>query len=293
MIDDDAGQPAAPCQDALPRRHRCRSLRRPDGPGSLRRGLRRRRRGQPVPLGVRLDLHRAVRGGLPARHARRADRDPDPQAVRRRARHAPAGRPAGDRAAPSGSRSSAAGRPGMSAAYYLVAARLRRHGLRGDARPRRHDGHRHPGVPPAARDPAGRDRPHRRRSASSSGSTPRWAATSRWATSSSRASGPSSSRPARRKSRRLGVPGDQLPRGHPGHGLPQATSTWASTPRLAGAGGRGRRRQHGDGCRAVRPAQRRRIVTVLYRRGFAEMPAQAEEVEAAGPRASRSGSGRS
>ena len=46
-------------------------------PGPLRRRLRGRRRGQSVPVRLRLDLHRAVRGGLPSRHARRADRDPD------------------------------------------------------------------------------------------------------------------------------------------------------------------------------------------------------------------------
>ena len=50
-----------------------------------------------------------------------------------------------------------------------------------------------------ARGPPGGDRRGSSASASSSGSTPRWAATSRWATSSARASGRSSWRPAPRR----------------------------------------------------------------------------------------------
>ena len=103
----------------LPCRHGRRPIRRPDRRGALRRGVRGRRRGQSVPVGVRLDLHRAVRKRLPPRRARRTDRDPDAQALRRRARPAPARRPAGDH------RSEkvgivGGGPAGMSAAYYLA-----------------------------------------------------------------------------------------------------------------------------------------------------------------------------
>ena len=104
----------------LPGRHRRRPLRRPDRREALRRGLRRRRRGQSVPVGVRLDLHRAVRERLPPRRARRADRDPDAQALRRRARP-----PARRSTRPATRRTEkvaivGGGPAGMSAAYYLA-----------------------------------------------------------------------------------------------------------------------------------------------------------------------------
>ena len=95
----------------LPRRNGRRAVRRAHRPGQVRRRLRRRRRGQPLPVGVRLDLHRSVRDGLPSRNAGRADRDPAPQALRRRAGQAAAGRASQRASAPRRSPSSAADRP--------------------------------------------------------------------------------------------------------------------------------------------------------------------------------------
>ena len=87
----------------LPGRHRRGAVRRPDRrAGRYDDAYAVAAEVNPVPLGVRLDLHRAVRGRLPARRPRRADRDPDPQAVRRRARHAARGRAAGGHAARAG-----------------------------------------------------------------------------------------------------------------------------------------------------------------------------------------------
>ena len=104
----------------LPGRHGRRSVRRADRRRALRRGLRRRGRGQPVPVGLRLDLHRAVRDRLPARRPRRADRDPDAQALRRRARRAArrSNRPRSTRTEKVGI--VGGGPAGMSAAYYLA-----------------------------------------------------------------------------------------------------------------------------------------------------------------------------
>ena len=101
-------------------RHRRRPVRRADRRRSLRRRVRGRRRGQPVPVGLRLDLHGAVRDGLPPRHARRADRDPDPQALRGRARQAcpRSTRPTIRR--PEKVAIVGGGPAGMSAAYYLA-----------------------------------------------------------------------------------------------------------------------------------------------------------------------------
>ena len=54
--------PIAPCQGACPAGTDAGPVRGPDRRRSLRRGVRRRRRGQSLPVGVRLDLHGAVRG---------------------------------------------------------------------------------------------------------------------------------------------------------------------------------------------------------------------------------------
>ena len=101
--------PVAPAR-RLPGGHRRWPLRRTHRRRPLRRRLRRRRRGQPLPLGLRLDLHGPLRGCLPPRYARRADLDPDAQAVRRGTR-APAAGPAPAGSAPNGWPSSAAARP--------------------------------------------------------------------------------------------------------------------------------------------------------------------------------------
>ena len=130
-----------------------------DRRGTPRRGLCRRCRGQPVPVGLWLDLHGAVRSRLSTGEPRRADLHPDAEAVRRgaRARFHPFPRPAHgetERIAIVGG-----GPAGMSAAYYL--ARLGYPGcrLRGNARPGRHDGDRHPRVSTAPRGaPARRSR---------------------------------------------------------------------------------------------------------------------------------------
>ncbi len=116
----------------------------------------------PFPLGVRLDLHGPVRVCLPARRARRADRDPQAQAIRGRARHAAADRqPA--QAATHGARRDRRRRSGRHVGRVLPRpARLPGDGLRGDARAGRHDGDRDPRLPPAARGAPGGDRPHPR-----------------------------------------------------------------------------------------------------------------------------------
>ena len=110
----DRGPPvsAGAMPDRLPGRHRRRTLRRARRPGPLRRRLCGRGGGQPLPVGLRLDLHGAVRGGLPARRPRRADLDPDDQAVRDGARHAASGRGPDGQARRVASRSSVADRPG-------------------------------------------------------------------------------------------------------------------------------------------------------------------------------------
>ena len=205
---------------------------------------------------------------------------PDHQALRRRARQAPRGPEARPSSASREGRDRRR-RPRRHVGRLLPRPpRLPGHRPRGDARPRRHDGDRHPRVPPAARGPPGGDPAHRRRSASSSGSTPRWAATSRCPTSSARASRRSSSRPAHRKSRRLGVPGDDQ------RGVIPATRflkevNLGEHPRLSGdvivvGGG-------STAMDAARSAKRSgaATVTIVYRRGRADMPAQAEEIEAA------------
>ena len=160
---DEGGRPDGPqgtLPGRLPGRHGCRSVRRADRRRPLRRGLCGRRRGQPVPVGLRLDLHRAVRKRLPPRRPRRADRDPDAQALRRRARQPARGRTAGGQADREGRHRRR--RPGRHVRGVLPrAARLPGDRVRGDADPRRDDGHRDPVLPAAARCPAGRDRPDR------------------------------------------------------------------------------------------------------------------------------------
>jgi ferredoxin len=150
-----------PVPGSLPRRNGRRAVCRADRPGPLRRGLRGRGRGQPIPVGVRLDLHRPVRVGLPARHAGRADRHSASQALCRRGGQAAAGRP------PKNKRKEkvaiVGGGPGRHVGRLLPgSARLRRDRPRGDARAGRHDGHRHPRVPAAARGHPRGDRPDRR-----------------------------------------------------------------------------------------------------------------------------------
>ena len=198
MVDEAPASPIAPCQEACPAGTDAGRYVGLVGAGPLRRGVRGRRRGQPVPVGLRLDLHRAVRGGLPPRRPRRADRDPDPQALRRRARQA-AGRTRARHAARREGRDRRR-RPRRHVGRLVPRPpRLPGHRARGDAGPGRHDGDRHPRVPPAARGPPGRDRSGSSTRASSSGWTPRWAATSRCPTSSARASGRSSSPRAPRR----------------------------------------------------------------------------------------------
>ena len=119
----------------LPGRHGRRPLRRPRRRGSLRRRLRRRGGGQPLPVGLWLDLHGTLRGGLPARRPRRADRDPDHQAVRGRARP-PAARRA-PRPASRRARGDHRRRAGRHVGRLLPGPpRLPGHRLRGDARAR-------------------------------------------------------------------------------------------------------------------------------------------------------------
>ena len=205
----------APCQAACPAGTDAGRYVGLVAAGRIRRCLCRRGRGESVPVRVRLDLHRAVRSGLPPGRARRADRDPRPQAVRGRARHPAADRQADVQAATERV-AIVGGGPGRHVGGLLPGPpRLRRHRPRGDACAGRHDGDRHPGLPPAAGDAAGRDRRGSSTSGSSSGSTRSWAVTSPWPTSSADyqavflATGAPKSRP-------LGRPRRPTPRRHPG-----------------------------------------------------------------------------
>ena len=157
-----AGHARRTLPGGLPGRHRRRPLCRAGGRGQVCRRVRRRRRGQPVPVRVRLDLHGPVRGGLPPRHSRRTDRHPRPEALRsgeRLAARGPTPGPPPDRARRHRRRRARrhVGRlvPGPP--------RLPGDGARGDAHPGRHDGHRHPRVPAAPRGLAGGAQADRRR----------------------------------------------------------------------------------------------------------------------------------
>ena len=68
----------------LPGAHRCARLRHGHRAGRVRARLPDRPRDQSLRLDLRLGVRRAVRGRLPARQDRCADRHPRPQALRRR-----------------------------------------------------------------------------------------------------------------------------------------------------------------------------------------------------------------
>ena len=100
----------------------------------------------------------ACRRGRP----RRADRDPDAEAIRGRARDS-SPRCRRPRGPAHGARRDRRRRTGRDVGRLLPGpARLRRDRHRGDARPRRHDGDRHSRVPAAARRPPGGDQADRR-----------------------------------------------------------------------------------------------------------------------------------
>ena len=113
MKDSGPTGPEGALPGRVPGRHGRRPVRRADRRRALRRRIRRRRRGQPVPVGVRLDLHRAVRG----RVCRRGVLD-EPIAIRTLKRFAaehgelPPVAPPAVRRDGEGRRSSAAARPG-------------------------------------------------------------------------------------------------------------------------------------------------------------------------------------
>ena len=65
-----------PLQVGVPRPHGGGQVRHPDRAGEVPRGLRGGPAAEPSRLDLRPDLRRAVRDGLPARRARRPDRDP-------------------------------------------------------------------------------------------------------------------------------------------------------------------------------------------------------------------------
>ena len=260
--------------------------------GTLRRRLRGRRRGQPVPLRLRLDLHRAVRGRVPPRHARRADLDPHASSVSR-SEHGrlPAVGAAERKRRPERVAIVGGGPAGMSAAYYLVRLGYGGDRVRGDAGAGRHDGDRHPGVPAAARGPpARRSGSDRGAGRGASASTGRWAATSGLSDLKSQgygaifhlATGAS-------KSRRLGVPGDKLP------GVVPATYFLKQVNLGEEACiSRGRRSWWAEGSTAMDAArsalrERRRLGhRGSTAAGGADMPAQPEEIEAAEREGSRS-----
>ena len=158
--------------------------------------------------------------------------------------------------------------------------RLPGHRARGDARAGRHDGHRDPRVPAAARRAAGGDRADPRGSASSCGWTRRWVAISRWPTSSARGSG-DLPRDRRVQEPPPGGPWRRRSRGHPRDAVPQG-----GQPRRGAAPDRATCVVVGGGSTAMDAARSARrsgaaTVTIVYRRGRADMPAQAEEIEAA------------
>ena len=256
MVTDAPASPIAPCQEACPAGHRRGPLRRPGGRRPLRRCLCGRRGGQPVPVRVWLDLHGTLRGGLPPRHAGRADRDPDHQALRRGAREAPGGPATCDQAGRA--RRHRRRWPGRHVGRLLPGpARVRGVGHGGHARARRHDGDRDPGVPPPAiRAPPGdrADRGARGRAPPRHGDGPRLHA-----------------RRPRARGLQGGVPGDRRveepapgrarrrpPRGDPGDALPQGGQPRGEATPL-GSRRRRRRRQHRDGRGPFGLAVRRRL----------------------------------
>ena len=277
----DARQdPIAPCQDACPAGTDAGRYVGADRPGPLRRGVRGRGRGQPVPVGLRLDLHGAVRGRLPARHAGRADRHPDASSA------SPPSTASCRRSPPPATRRTekvaivGGGPAGMSAAYYL--ARLGYPVTVFEAMPVP-GGMMAIGIPEyrLPRDgPARGDRPDRRPRRGAPARLARWAATSPWPTSRPGLPGrlPGHGRLAQPRARR---PGRRAAGRRPGDALPQA-----GQPRREARACAGRSSSSAVAARPwTRPGPRSRSgaasVTVLYRRGRAEMPAQVEEVEAA------------
>ena len=254
MVEERVAQPDRPLPGGVPGGHRRRAIRRADRRGPLRRGLRGGGRGQSVPVRVRLDLHRAMRDRVPTRRAGRADRDPDAQAIRGRARHASEGRAAlaasprarGDR------RRRARGHVG---GVVSGPPRLRRHRARGDARARRHDGDRHPRVSTAARCAPGGDRPDPRgrgRAAAGHGDGPRLRP------GRPRARGVQGDLPRDRRVEEptVGGPRGRAARGHPRDPLPQGGQPRGVAPPVRRRRRR-RRRQHGHGRGAVGPPERR------------------------------------
>ena len=249
-----ATEPTRSLPGGVPGRHRRGAVRGPDRGRPLRRGVRRRRGGQPLSLGVRLDLHRAVRGRMPSRRAGRTDRDQDPQALRGRAGQAARGRAADGAPFRAGGDRWRRARRHVSG---LVPGppRVPRHRARGDARARRHDGDRHPRVSAAARCAPGGDRADPRgrgRAATGHGHGPRLRP------GRPRARGVQGDLP---RDRRLQEPAPRGPRrraarGHPGNQVPQGGQPRRVAPPV-GRRRRRRRRQHRHGRGAVGTPERR------------------------------------
>ena len=162
-VDGDRLPPGSHCPvpGSLPRRNGRRAVCRAHRPGPLRRGLPGCGRSQSIPLGLRVDLHGAVRVGLPAGHSRRADRHPTPEALCDRKGQAPGGRRAEEQAQGEGRDRRRRTRRHVGCVL-PGPARLQRDGDGSNARSGRHDGDRHPRISPAARCPARGDRSHRR-----------------------------------------------------------------------------------------------------------------------------------
>ena len=150
------------------------------------------------------------------------------------------------------------GPAGMSAAYYLARLGYGGHRPRGDARPRRHDGDRHPRVPAADARSSRRRSSGSWASAWSSGWTPRWVVTSRLPDLEREGFKAIFLATGASKSRRLGVPGDDLRGRHPGDPVPQGGQP-RRAPAPVGRRDRRGRRQHRDGRGPVGEAQRRGV----------------------------------
>ena len=265
---------------SLSRQDRCRPLRRADRPGPLRRRLRGGGRGQPVPVRLRLDLHRA-RARRPAGAARSTSRS---RSGRSSGSPPSTATPAAGRSAKVRREERVAivggGPAGMSAAYYLIrlgygvtvfeampipggmmAIGIPEYRLPRETLQRRDRADRRAGRRPAARRGHGsRLHPERSRAGGLQGHLP-----------GHRRPEEPAPRRARRRVARASCPATVF--------LKQVNL--GERPRLSGpvivvGGG-------STAMDAARSALRSgaESVTVMYRRGFAEMPAQAEEVEAA------------
>ncbi len=168
------------------------------------------------------------------------------------------------------------GPAGLTAAWQLALARLRRQDLRGGARARRLPAPRHPGLPAAGRGRRqGHQERHRHRRRDRHEQPRAGPRRAPRATASTR----SSWRPARRDRRASASPARRVAGVLGGVEFLRDVRLDRAADLAGQAGRRRRRRQRGDGRGADRAAPGRCRVTVAYRRGREEMPAHRAEID--------------